>query len=73
MKWILFAIGLLSLLVRTPAYSQSASIDPIAFFNDSSVLQATLVTNLDKMLSSHRKKHSPVPGVLKPPFRTGKH
>ena len=71
MKWILFTIGLLSLLVRTPAYSQSASIDPIAFFNDSSVLQATLVTNLDKILSSHRKKHSPVPGVFKTTLSDG--
>jgi hypothetical protein len=64
MKRILVLISVIGITGTSRGYCQSAAVDRAAFFNDTSTIQATLVTNLDKILSSHRKKETEVPGVL---------
>lgn len=68
MKRLLYTLCLISMSGFMPGYGQSPTIDRVAFFNDTSILQATLITNLDKILTSHRKKEFDIPGIFKTSF-----
>ncbi len=72
MKKLLHPFWLICIYWSSPVYSQSSSIDRVAFFSDTSTIQATLTTNLDRILTSHRKKEFEIPGVFKTSFPDGK-
>ena len=65
MKKLTLAIFLLSMSGISTGYSQSFSIDRARFFSDTSVIQATMIANMDKILTSHRKKEIQVPGIFR--------
>jgi hypothetical protein len=46
----------------SPGFSQPLPVDRAAFINDTGIVQATLVTRLDKLLKSHRKDTRGIPG-----------
>jgi hypothetical protein len=48
----------------SPGYCQSSPVDRVAFFNDTSTIQATLITNLDKIVTNRRKKEYDLPGIF---------
>jgi len=56
MKLLLFAVWLLCASAFQIAFSQSAPFDRSAFFGDTSLFHATLVTNLVKLLNHGKKK-----------------
>jgi hypothetical protein len=64
MKRILVLIWLIGITDLSIGYCQSTTVDRASFFNDTSTIQATLVTNLDNILSNHRKKNNEVPAVF---------
>ena len=61
MKLFLFIIFLICLTETLPGYSQSPVNAREVFFNDTSIIHATLVTNLDKIMAGHRKKEIDFP------------
>jgi hypothetical protein len=65
MKKLALAIFLFGVSCLSPGYGQSFSINRASFFSDTSVIQATIVANMDKILTNHRKKEIQVPGIFK--------
>jgi hypothetical protein len=63
MKLFLSAVWLFCITAFQFTYSQAPTIDRVAFFNDTSVLNATLLTNLGKVFSAH-KRGVDFPGVF---------
>jgi len=58
----LFIMACLVFLGSQRGYGQSAAMNQQDFFNDTSVLHATLLTNLDDILSKQRQKGRKLPG-----------
>lgn len=61
MKLFLFIIFLICLTETIPGYGQLRVNEREVFFYDTSIIHATLVTNLDKIMASHRKKEIDFP------------
>lgn len=54
MKIFLSALSCFLFLINGISYSQSSSVDKFQFFNDTSILNATLTTNLAKLLKQKK-------------------
>lgn len=62
MKPFLSAVWLFVITTTQLAYGQSVAIDRDAFFKDTSLIKATLVTNLTKILNHNNKKGFDITG-----------
>jgi hypothetical protein len=62
----LFVLTICCCMAAIPwSYGQTHSIDRFAFFSDTSVINATLVTNLGKVINNHGKRDYEFPGNFK--------
>jgi len=64
MKPVLFAVWLLSITIMQIANGQSTVKDRNAFFKDTSLLNATLVVNMSKILNHNNKKGFDLTGTF---------